>query len=116
VTRWVTISHVTTWMAVAILAREILITSLRGVYEAKGVSFAATPIGKWKMILQSVCVPLVLLLPNVPFSWGRTGERDWVDVTLAVVVWATVIVSVWSGVPYVMRAIRESGKLSEGKA
>jgi len=26
-------------------------------------------------------------------------------------VWATVVVTAWSGVPYVMRAVRESGKL-----
>lgn len=102
------LTAVAPWMAVAILARELLITSLRGVYESRGVSFAATTSGKLKMILQCVCVPLVLLLPNVPAAWGRAAEaRDWTDITAEVIVWATVLMSVWSGLPYVVRAVRQ---------
>ena len=110
------LSHVAPWMVIVILARELLVTSLRSVFESKGVSFAATMSGKLKMILQCVCVPLVLLLPNVPFSWGRTEGSDWVPMVVRITVWATVIVTAWSGIPYVLRAMRESGKLQGGAA
>lgn len=106
------LTAVAPWMAVAILARELLITSLRGVYESRGVSFAATTSGKLKMILQCVCVPLVLLLPSVPAAWGRdAAARDWTDLAALITVWATVIVSVWSGAPYILRAVRQRGQI-----
>jgi CDP-diacylglycerol--glycerol-3-phosphate 3-phosphatidyltransferase len=115
---WYQVSGVYPAMAVVVLARELLITSLRGVFESRGVSFAATASGKWKMILQSVCIPLVLLLLATTdvMRFTETGlELSVSGYVVIAVVWATVIVTVWSGLPYVLRAIRESGKLSEIK-
>ena len=96
------------WMVVLILARELLVTSLRGVMESIGVDFSATWTGKGKMILQSVVVPLVLTL-----IW--LGPRDElldpapaVRITIESAVWLTVIVTVLSGIPYVKTAIRAS--------
>lgn len=119
-------SCVEPWMAVVVLGRELLVTSIRGVYEGKGVSFAATWSGKWKMILQCVCVPLVLVLiatrDTRPDVGGDTHGDGWDGATpgaryvIMLVVWATVLVTAWSGVPYVLRAVRESGKLAEGRA
>lgn len=109
------VSGLLPWMAVAVFARELLITSLRGVYEARGVSFAATPIGKWKMILQSVYVPLtlVLLATSPVFTRNESGVSlsgaGWVIHATA---WATVGISVWSGVPYIVRAIKGSRTLA----
>lgn len=94
------------WMVVVILARELLVTSIRGVYEGKGVSFAATASGKWKMILQSVAIPVVLVLLAVTTAaWSVWAIRG--------LIWATLIITVWSGLPYIMRAIRESTHLAE---
>lgn len=93
-------SGVAPWMVVAILGRELLVTSIRGVLEGRGVAFGATWSGKWKMILQSAAVPLILvLLASVdthPGTWGRT--------VILVAVWSTLVVTLWSGVPYVVRA------------
>lgn len=92
------------WMVVVVLARELLVTTLRGVYESRGVDFSATASGKFKMILQSVAVPIILaalaLDPAEPGSPAR-----WVVIVTA---WTTLIVTAWSGVPYVLRAWRVS--------
>jgi CDP-diacylglycerol---glycerol-3-phosphate 3-phosphatidyltransferase len=55
------ISDVAVWMVLVILGRELLVTSLRGVTEAAGESFAANVYGKVKMALQSTTVVWVLL-------------------------------------------------------
>lgn len=90
------------WMAVLILARELLITSLRGVYESDGVDFSATPSGKIKMILQCVCAPLAMLVLVVQ---GNPVPRG-IAAALAAVIWATVAFTVLSGLPYARRAFR----------
>lgn len=97
-------SGVDAWMAVLILARELLVTTLRGVYESRGVDFSATWSGKSKMILQSIVIPTVLVIlalspaePGSPARWA-----------IGSLVWVTVIVTAWSGVPYLMRAWKAS--------
>lgn len=115
------ISCVEPWMVVVILARELLVTSIRGVFEGRGVGFAATASGKWKMILQCICVPLVLVLigtmdarPGVDLDThgdGFDGATPGARYIIMAIVWATVVVTAWSGVPYVLRAMRERGSL-----
>ncbi len=91
---------VATWMVVAILARELLVTSIRGVVEGMGKSFAAESVGKWKMVLQCIAIPVALCVavnePLRELAWAR-GFRD-------LLLWATVIVTIWSCVPYITRA------------
>jgi CDP-diacylglycerol--glycerol-3-phosphate 3-phosphatidyltransferase len=100
------VTGVQAWMVAVILARELLVTSIRAEVEGRGLSFAATWSGKWKMILQSVCVPAVLLLLNVPYPQGQQGRHDWAGTTIVALVWLTVLVTAWSGVPYVVRAMK----------
>jgi len=90
------------WMVVLILARELLVTSLRGVYESDGVDFSATMSGKVKMVLQCVCAPLAML---VLVTHDSTVPRG-IAAALAAVIWATVLFSVISGLPYALRAMR----------
>ena len=90
------------WMVLVILGRELLVTSIRGMIEGMGLQFAAGWSGKWKMVLQSIAAPLALFVAVNPFaldSSGWTTVRD-------VVVWATVLVTAWSAIPYVIRARR----------
>lgn len=95
-------SGVYPWMAVLILGRELLITSLRSLVEGQGGDFSAIWAGKWKMIVQSGAVPLVLLcLAFMPWSRGEAGR--WV---IDIVVWATVAVTVLSAIPYIQRAAK----------
>lgn len=86
------------WMVVLILARELLVTGIRGVIEGMGFSGASNWSGKAKMILQSFTVPIVLL---IAINYRHSGE-DWAHWTNTVLVYLTVIVTVWSGLPYIV--------------
>lgn len=113
-------SGVAAWMAVVILGRELLITTLRGAFESEGVDFSANLWGKLKMILQAIVIPIVLVIialttgrdfitdaSYVPASWhrGLFWTRD-------ILVWATVAVTVLSGIPYIAIAVRASKPVS----
>ena len=97
------ISGVYPWMVVLVLARELLVTGIRGEVEKAGGNLAANWYGKLKMILQSVVVPVVLVIvmldPNLPgrawLGWVRDG-----------LVLLTVVVTVLSGLPYVTAGAR----------
>ena len=96
------------WMVVVVLGRELLVTSLRGLIEAQGRDFSATWSGKWKMVLQSVAVPLILLTVAFAPPYDDEPSRWFVDI----LVWVTVAVTVISGVPYVTRAMAPGGDVS----
>ncbi len=85
------------WMVVVIIARELLVTSIRGILESMGHTSGAKWAGKMKMILQSFILPLILLLV-VNFN-----PEKYSGVMLAINALACVllIVAVWSGLPYV---------------
>ncbi len=113
------VSGVDPWMVVVIIARELLVTSMRGVLEGHGVRFGADWAGKAKMVLQSVAVPFVIVV-----LWLGTSQRSWAgmgDGTLPLPVWCrwsidamvrlTVFVTVLSAVPYVVRGWKEARKL-----
>ena len=96
-------SGVTAWMVIIVIGREMFVTGLRGFLEKEGKDFSATWSGKIKMILQCVAVPASLIsLSDFIRASGITAEfvvfRD-------VVLWATVAVTIWSGLIYIVRAI-----------
>lgn len=103
------VSAVMPWMVVVILGRELLVTSLRAVLESDGIDFSATWSGKAKMIVQACVIPLILVVLGIteitPGTWGRG--------VIVAAVWATVAVTVLSGIPYVTAAIR-AGARSRG--
>ena len=92
------------WMVAVILARELLVTSFRGEAESKGIAFAAIWSGKWKMILQSITIPLVIFLV-VNFKTGRDESlwALWARWICYVTVYATVVVTILSAWPYIRR-------------
>jgi len=82
------------WAVAGILiTREILVTVLRQLAEARGISFAATTSGKIKMFLQSFGIGTVIIKwAYVTRTWG-----DWfVVVTFALMVVSTIISGVRS--------------------
>jgi phosphatidylglycerophosphate synthase len=85
------------WMVVAIIARELLVTSIRDVLESMGHSGGAKWAGKFKMILQSIAIPVVLLL-TVNF---RPDQNPGVLMSINILVWSMLIITIWSGLPYV---------------
>lgn len=88
------------WMVVLILARELLVTSIRAVFEADGVDFSASWSGKIKMIAQSVAVPLILLLVASDAATPVPGALG--------IAWAVTVLTVVSGLPYILRAMTVS--------
>lgn len=102
----VQVSSVLPWMVVVIIARELLVTGIRGEMESSGHKFGANLWGKLKMILQSIVVPIVLVVvylldKDVQFA-------DDLRLPLSILVYATVVVTVLSGLPYVTGAYRVS--------
>lgn len=100
-----TLTGVAPGMVVLILARELLVTTFRGLGEASGQNFGAAFSGKVKMVLQSVTILVILVYVNY-FAWLRdnayeapaTAVRD-------VCIWTTIVVTVFSGLLYVQRAV-----------
>ena len=90
------------WMVVVMLLREFLVTGLRGMVESAGVKFGANWFGKAKMILQSVGVPILLVVVVV----GDRHETAWLTWARDAVVYAIVLATALSGVPYVTGAVK----------
>lgn len=91
-------SGVLAWMATAIVGRELLVTSLRGIIEGSGKDFSASWLGKWKMVLQCaaiIAVLLCLIAANAP---------TWLTITAQVLIWGSVALTIYSGYDYVMAA------------
>ncbi len=88
------------WMVAVILARELLVTSIRGVFEGLGIDFSAGSSGKWKMVLQSVAAPFALFVAVNPFaldSVAFVAVRD-------ILIWLTILITIWSAWPYLLRS------------
>lgn len=101
----VQISGFAPWMVILILARELLITSLRAVAESRGADFSATLSGKLKMIAQSVAIPLVLLAVAAMIAKPFKGSDELIHLT-SLTAWTVTLITAWSAVPYITRALR----------
>jgi CDP-diacylglycerol--glycerol-3-phosphate 3-phosphatidyltransferase len=88
------------WIVVVVLAREFLVTAIRGYVESLGVKFPADWLGKVKMFTQCVAVGVVVGIHAFEFSpkayafWGEVGM---------VFVYATLVTSVASCVSYLVK-------------
>ncbi len=89
----------TGWMVIVILTRELLVTSLRGMLESEGVDASANWSGKIKMILQSVSIPLILLMLGTHALNEPNRER-----VITALAWLTTIATALSAGPYITRA------------
>jgi len=93
-------SGVAAWMATVVVARELLVTSLRGMVEGAGGDFSASQLGKWKMVLQCAAVVASLLcLVSVPAA-------TWLSWTSYFLLWSAIILTIYSGIDYIMLASR----------
>lgn len=87
-------------LVVVILAREFLVTGIRGYVESLGREFPADGFGKIKMIVQSIAVGGLIWLEAFP--WGDWWFDLWA-VVVDVLVWLTLLTTVGSGVTYVLK-------------
>jgi CDP-diacylglycerol---glycerol-3-phosphate 3-phosphatidyltransferase len=105
-----TITGVVPWMVVVILARELLVTSFRGLGEGVGQNFGAAFSGKVKLVVQSVTILVVLVYVNYFAVRKGTPAEHYFRWFRDFCVWVTVVVTVFSGLAYVRRAIVVYGK------
>lgn len=84
------------WMVVVIIARELLVSGLRGFSEAQGKPYAANYWGKAKMVTQCVTIPLILK------SVGGWHGVHWITTWRDFMIWATVLITTLSAVSYLV--------------
>jgi len=87
------------WMIVVIIGREIAVTGLRAVALGQGVVLAAQELGKYKMIFQMFALHGLLLhytFYGVDFHVGGMYF-----------LWISLVISLWSGIDYHIKVIRQ---------
>jgi CDP-diacylglycerol--glycerol-3-phosphate 3-phosphatidyltransferase len=95
-------SGIRAWMAVIVVGREMLVTTLRSFIEQSGGDFSAKMAGKLKMVFQCIAVVVSLLV-----LMHVDGEPPtWLAMVLLVSVWVAVISTIYSGVGYVFVAAK----------
>lgn len=97
-------SHVQPWMVVVIVGRELLVTALRSFLEQQGSDFSASMSGKLKFVLQCALATGSLYL--LSYNGSTEAPPSWAPPTLDVIVWATLLMTVYSGVAYIFAALR----------
>jgi CDP-diacylglycerol--glycerol-3-phosphate 3-phosphatidyltransferase len=92
------------WMVVVIVGRELLVTALRSFIEERGSDFSAKWSGKLKMVFQCIAASAALYY----LSYANPAEQSpaWVKWTVGTSIWAAVVLTVYSGIGYVVAAIR----------
>lgn len=85
----------TTWYVVVVIAREFLVTAIRGVVEASGRPFPADRLGKWKMVLQCWTVGCVMTMVAGTDYWHWWAQAGF---------WLSLVLTIVSGCNYVWKA------------
>lgn len=87
-----------TWVAMIIIARELLVTSLRAVAKSSGTVIAANIWGKVKTVSQMIAIITTLFLGglNLPGSYGVICHNIGYGF-----LWIAAIVTILSGIEYV---------------
>jgi CDP-diacylglycerol--glycerol-3-phosphate 3-phosphatidyltransferase len=91
------------WIIVVVLAREFLVTGIRGYVESLGKEFPADWFGKIKMTIQ--CVAVGVVIGRFAFPWPEGWLSFW-GIVGHVCVYAVLVASVGSGASYVMKTSR----------
>lgn len=102
-------------VVVLLLARELLVTTLRSIAESGGTAYAAQTAGKVKMLLQSLSVPIILATVVFrPILWDGGSLEMTTLVVRGIVIWGTVLATLVSGALYLPRRIRPDASKSGG--
>lgn len=94
------------WMVTVVVARELIITSLRTFLEGRGANFGADWLGKLKMGLQCAVIIGVLLIQWWRAAGFSPAVLDVLDPVQRVLLWAMLVATVGSGVQYLVKAAR----------
>jgi len=111
-----TITGVAPGVVVILLARELLVTSLRGISESSGQNFGAVWAGKFKMGFQSGTILVILIFITFrPFLLDHGWEKPaaWIR---DIGIWGTIVITVYSGLTYIRKAVALFRQTSERPA
>ncbi len=89
-------THVPAWMVVIIIGREFAVSGLRSIAAQQGVTIAASPLGKGKMISQVVAISLLIL----GYELGQLRLLG------TVALWAVMLFALASGIDYFVKFAR----------
>lgn len=92
------------WMVTIVVARELVISSLRSFLENQGVVFGADWLGKLKMGLQCAALIAVFVFLEVLARGAAADVVDFFAVVRAGLIYAMLGATVMSGLQYVWRA------------
>jgi len=87
---------VPSWIVLVVLAREFLVSGLRSYLESRGTVFGASRDGKAKLIIQAIYCGALLFYPG---HW-----MTWVWYVAQITLWATLVLSVYSAMNYIIAA------------
>jgi CDP-diacylglycerol--glycerol-3-phosphate 3-phosphatidyltransferase len=95
-------------MAVVVVARELLVTAIRGFFEEQGIDFSAKWAGKWKMLFQ--CVAAAVSMYRLTYFDPKLGDwatlpPEWMSWLLYVSVWTALVMTIYSGWEYCQNAL-----------
>jgi CDP-diacylglycerol---glycerol-3-phosphate 3-phosphatidyltransferase len=88
--------HVPAWMVVIIIGREFAVSGLRSIAAQQGVTIAASPLGKGKMVSQVVAISLLIL--GYELGQFRVSGK--------IALWAVMAFALASGVDYFIKFAR----------
>ena len=90
---------VAAWMVVIIVGRELAVTGLRSIAAGQGVTIAASPLGKYKMVAQVVAVSLLIAGPRFLGDLFVLGQVSlWVVLALSIVSGGHYFIRFWDRV------------------
>jgi CDP-diacylglycerol--glycerol-3-phosphate 3-phosphatidyltransferase len=104
----VPVTGLSAWMVVLIIARELLVSGLRGFSEAAGKPYAANYWGKVKMVVQCSTVPLIIQ------TVGRWRGIEWILVWRTAMIWLSVVVTAGSVAAYLVASREALSERSRG--
>src|SRR5690349_24691812 len=93
-------------MVMAVIGREMFVTSLRSVLETEGKDFSATMSGKLKMVVQCAAVVGSLLFLELRQHEPAAANLSNLAGALDVLLWVSVAVTLYSGYVYIVRALK----------
>ena len=97
--------HVPAWMVVIIIGREFAVSGLRSIAAQQGVTIAASPLGKGKMISQVVAISLLIL----GFELDQIGKFVGIGelrLSGTIALWVVMLFALASGVDYFAKFTR----------
>ena len=94
------LARVEAWIVAVIIAREMAVTTLRGVAGAEGVVIAASRLGKFKNLAQLSATNILILHYDYFFLKIHLLGK--------ILIWIALVLTVWSGIHYFVSYLKKT--------